>query len=327
MAVLAYNNPTLNDVIKATDPNGNIGAVAELLSQKNEILQDMTVIEGNLATGHQSIVRTGIPEPTWRKLYQGVSPTKSDRAKIVDTTGILEAYAEVDKDVAMLNGNSAQFRLSEDKAHIEGMSQTMAKTLIYGNETAQPEAFTGLAPRFNSRQAANAENIVSAGGTGATNTSIWLVNWSPETVFSIYPKGSKAGLEQQDLGEVTLYDQDGSPFQGYRSHYQWKMGLVVKDWRAVGRIANIDAAKLSDETYVKTLIKHMITLSETVETGGGRPVFYINKRVRTALRLGILEKIAANLAWETVAGKPVMRFDDIPVRRVDRILNTEAALV
>ena len=41
------------------------------------------------------------------------------------------------------------------------------------------------------------------------------------------------------------------------------------------------------------------------------------------LRLGILEKIASNLSWETVEGKRVMMFDDIEVGVCDAILNTE----
>jgi len=58
--------------------------------------------------------------------------------------------------------------------------------------------------------------------------------------------------------------------------------------------------------------------------GKGRAVWYVNRNIREALRLGILEKIASNLSWETVEGKRVMTFDDIPVRRTDALLNTEA---
>lgn len=150
------DNPTLADVIQSMDPNGSTAKLVELLSQKNQILEDMTWLESNQATGHVSVIRTGLPDVTWRKLYQGVAPSKSTRAKITDTIGILEKYAEVDKDLADLNGNTAQFRLSEDKAFIEAMSQEMARALIYEDERNLPEALTGLSPRFNSLAAANA---------------------------------------------------------------------------------------------------------------------------------------------------------------------------
>ena len=149
MATLSTIHPTLLDVTKRLDPDGKVDAIAEILTQTNEVLEDMVWVEGNLPTGHRTTIRTGLPSPTWRKLYGGVQPTKSTTAQITDSTGMLEAYAEVDKALADLNGNSAAFRLSEDRAHIEGMNQEMSSTLFYGNEGTEPEAFTGFAPRFN----------------------------------------------------------------------------------------------------------------------------------------------------------------------------------
>jgi hypothetical protein len=72
----------------------------------------------------------------------------------------------------------------------------------------------------------------------------------------------------------------------------------------------------------------MIQASERIpELGKGRAAFYMNRRLREKLRLGILEKISSNLSWETVAGERVMTFDDIPVRRCDALVNTEARVV
>ena len=138
MATLNVNNPTLADIAKGLDPDGSIAQVIEMLNQTNEILQDATYIEGNLPTGHRSTIRSGLPAPTWRKLYGGVQPTKSTKVQVTDNCGMLEDYAEVDKALADLNGNTASFRLSEDAAHIEGINQEVAQTLIYGNEGTAP---------------------------------------------------------------------------------------------------------------------------------------------------------------------------------------------
>jgi len=153
MSVLAATHPTLLDVTKRLDPEGKIDTIAEILSQTNEILDDMVWLEGNLPTGHRTTVRSGLPAPTWRKLYGGVQPTKSATVQVTDACGMLEAYAEVDKALADLNGNSAAFRLSEDRAHIEGVNQEFASTLFYGNEANEPEAFTGFGARFNDQSA------------------------------------------------------------------------------------------------------------------------------------------------------------------------------
>jgi hypothetical protein len=330
MATLAANNPTLLDVAKRTDPDGSIATIVELLAQTNDVLQDMTFIEGNLPTGNKTTVRTGLPTPTWRKLYGGVQPTKSTTAQVTDSCGMLEAYAEIDKALADLNGNTAAYRLSEDAAHIEGMSQKMASTLFYGNEGTEPEAFTGLAPRFNSLSAENADNIVDAGGSGSDNTSIWLCVWGPQTGFGIYPKGSRAGLQMTDKGQVTIENVDGQGgrMEGYRTHYRHDMGLTIRDWRYFVRIPNIDVSDLDTVANTKNLVNWMIQASERIPSfGKGRACWYVNRTIREKLRLGILEKTASNLSWETVEGKRVMTFDDIPVRRTDALLNTEARVV
>lgn len=342
MAVLTATNPTLLDVAKRTDPDGNISTIVELLSATNPVLEDMTWMEGNLPTGHRTTVRTGLPTPTWRKLYGGVTPGKSTTAQVTDSCGMLEAYAEVDKALADLNGNAAAFRLSEDRAHIEGMSQEQAQTLFYGSEGSEPEAFTGLSPRFNSLSAQNADNIVNHGGSGSDLTSIWLCVWGPNTGFGIYPKGSRGGLQMTDKGQVTVENATdysggavgGGRFEAYRTHYRWDAGLTIRDWRYFVRVCNIDISTLltdgtaSDRaTAQKALITSMIQATERIPSfGAGRPVFYMNRKIRECLRLGILEKVVSNLSWETVAGKRVMVFDDIPVHRTDALAITETTV-
>jgi hypothetical protein len=331
MATLAANNPTLLDVSKRLDPDGKIDTIVELLNQSNEVLTDMSWVEGNLPTGNKTTVRTGLPTPTWRKLYGGVQPGKSTTAQVTDSCGMLEAYAEVDKALADLNGNTAAFRLSEDAAHIESISQEHASTLFYGNEGTEPEAFTGLAPRYNSLSAQNADNIIDAfSGSGGDLTSIWLCVWGPQTGFGIYPKGSQAGLQMSDKGQVTIENVDGAGgrMEGYRTHYRWDAGLTIRDWRYFVRIANIDISELGTIANTKNLINWMVQASERIPSfGKGRAVFYMNRTLREKLRLGILERVSSNLTWETVSGKRVMTFDDIPVRRTDALINTETRVV
>jgi hypothetical protein len=328
MAILATANPTLLDVSKRLDPDGKIDSIVELLHQTNDVLTDMTWIEGNLPTGNKTTVRTGLPTPTWRKLYGGVQPGKSTTAQVTDSCGMLEAYAEVDKALADLNGNTAAFRLSEDAAHIESMSQEHAQTLFYGNEGTEPEAFTGLAPRYNSLAAQNADNIIDAfSGSGGDLTSIWLCVWGPQTGFGIYPKGSMGGLQMSDKGQVTIENVDGAGgrMEGYRTHYRWDGGLTVRDWRYFVRIANIDISELNTIANTKNIINWMVQATERIPSfGKGRTAFYMNRTLREKLRLGILERVSSNLSWETVAGKRVMTFDDIPVRRTDALINTES---
>ena len=169
MAELQTINPTLLDLAKRSDPDSKIATIVEILAQTNEVLPDMSWMEGNLPTGHRTTIRSGLPAPTWRKLYGGTQPDKSETVQIEDKTGMLEAYAEIDVALADLNGNTSAFRLSEELAFVEGMNQEMAETIFFGNEDTQKEAFTGLSPRFNDLSAENADNIVVGGGSDTDN--------------------------------------------------------------------------------------------------------------------------------------------------------------
>lgn len=333
MAVLATTNPTLADLAKRLDPNGTISTIVEILNQNNEVLDDMPWMEGNLPTGHRSTIRTGIPAPTWRKLYGGVQPSKSTTTQVTDNCGMLENYAETDKKIADLNGNTAAFRLSEERPMIEGISQELAKTLFYGNEGTLPESFTGLAPRFNSRLAAtaqSADNVLHGGGSGSTNTSIWLVVWGEQSVTGIYPKASKAGLEHQDLGEVTVENVDGANgrMQAYRSHYKWECGLSVRDWRYIVRIANVDVSALTKDASAGADLLDLVAqaFEQVPSLSAGRPAIYCNRTIKSFLRRQQKNSKNVQISMDQVAGKRVMMLDEVPVRRCDALLNTEATV-
>lgn len=334
MSTLSVTHPTLMDLKNTWDPNNKVGMVAELLAQNNEILDDMVWVEGNLPTGHVSNIRTGLPAPTWRKLYGGVQPTKSSVRKVTDSCGMLEAYAEVDKALADLNGNSAAFRLSEDRAHIEGMSQELAASLFYANEATSPEEITGFAPRFNDQSALNGENILTSAATpdGSDNSSIWLVGWGPYTCFGIYPKGSMGGLQVSDKGQVTIESIDGAGgrMEAYRTHYRHDAGLVVKDWRYVVRIQVDQEDIVKDAATGPDLIDLMTQACELVPTdflSVTRPAFYMNRTLRSFLRRQVVNKVKnSTLTMEDIAGKRVLSFDGIPVRRCDALTNTETGI-
>src|SRR5215467_4083300 len=248
MATLGSVALTYLDWAKRMDDGYRVASIIELLSQTNEILDDILVMEGNLPTGHKTTVRTGLPQATWRLLNAGVPNAKSTTAQITDACGNLETYSVIDKDIADLNGNTAEFRLSEVKAFLEGMSQQVAATLIYGNQGVNPERFTGFAPRYATSNTANsqtANNVISGGGSSATMTSIWITVWGNDTAHVTFPKGKITGLQHRDMGEWPVLDSAGNTYQAYRDHFKWEIGFVLRDWRYTSRIPNIDISTLT----------------------------------------------------------------------------------
>jgi len=347
MATLGAVALTYADWAKRLDDDYHIAQIIELLSQTNEILDDMMVVEGNLPTGHKTTVRTGLPQATWRLLNQGVPNAKSTTAQIVDTCGNLETYSVIDKDIADLNGNTADFRLSEVRAFLEGMSQQVASTLIYGNQFVNPERFTGLAPRFSTINAANSQtaaNVLSGGGTASTNTSLWIHVWGSDTGHATFPKGKITGLQHRDMGEWPVQDASGNTYQAYRDHFKWEIGYVLRDWRYVVRIANIDVTQLTGvaaANLINLIVRGLYRLptaptsATTIQTSDspevranmGRTVIYCNRVIRTYLDLQAMNKTNVLLRIEEFDGKPITTFRGIPVRTCDAILNNEAQVV
>jgi hypothetical protein len=332
MATLGAGVLTLADWAKRLDPDGKTPSIVELLSQTNEILADMLFKEGNLPTGERTTVRTGLPTVYWRLINQGVAPSKSTTAQVDEAVGMLEAYSEVDKDLADLNGNSSAFRLSEASAFVEAMNQEMASTLFYGNSGLAPEEFNGLAVRYSSLSATSGQNVITGAGAGSDNSSIWLLGWGSQSVFGVFPKGSKAGLQHEDLGLVTVETTAGvagSRMRAYQDHWQWKCGVALKDWRYAVRIPNIDISNLVAKSSAADLIELMIKAIHRIPNlAMVKPVFYMNRTVFQMLDIQRRDDVISGggLTYDVVDGKRVAMFRGIPIRLCDSLVENEAVV-
>jgi len=359
MATIGPTFLTLADWAKRIDDDGKIAQIINLLSQTNEILDDMLWTEGNLKTGHKTTIRTGLPIAYWRLLNMGVPRGKSTTAQITETCGHLETFADIDEMLIELAGDNGKgLRLTEDLAFLEGMNQQMASTIFYnnisgvanttGSYAGGPAAFMGLTPRYPSvltTTAQTANNVIDAGGLGSTNTSLWLIFWGPTSVHGIFPQNMRAGFQQIDLGKVPLYDANQNPYMGWRTQYKWDAGIVVKDWRYAVRIANIDVTQLSGSVppnLINLMIRAIHRLptqparAGNVQTSGqngepqltlGRGAFYCNRAVSTWLDIQAVNKTNVLLKMEEFDGKAVTSFRGIPIRTCDALLNTEARAV
>ncbi len=335
MATLNSSVLTLLDWGKRIGPDSKVMKIVEILSQQNPMLDEMLWKEGNLVTGERTTIRTGLPTVYWRLLNQGIPSSKSTTAQVDENCGMLEAWSEVDKDLAELNGNAGAFRLSEAQPFLEAMNQEMAQTLFYGNSSTAQEEFNGLSIRYSSlsTSVANSQNIVSAGGAGSDNSSIYLIGWGENGVHGIFPKGSQAGIKHEDLGLVTVETTAGiagNRMRAYQDHWQWKGGLVVKDWRQAVRIANIDISNLVAKSSAADLTELMIKAMHRIPnlSGSGKFVFYMNRSVFQMLDIQRRDDVGTGggLDFNTVDGKLMYSFRGIPIRVTDALLETEAAI-
>ncbi len=337
MSTVGMRSLTLADYAKRLGPENKIGRVMEILEQSNEVLDDAMFLEANNVTTHRTVIRTGLPESYWRTLNRGVPKSKSRTVQVDDRIGMLETWSVVDSALADLNGQQADFLLSEERAFLESMNQEVAKTIFYGDLADNAAAFQGLSPRFSTidaSKAENARNIVNAGGQGDACTSAWLCVWGDLSLHMIYPKGTASGLRREYLGRCPVVDDDANEFMGYKTNYSWSLGLVVRDWRYVVRVANIDTAQMdallagnSATASGNALIRSMIQAHNLVPNIRlGRAAWYMNRSVKTLLDLMAAEKANVNLTMANFAGETVTSFKGVPIRQCDALVNTESAL-
>lgn len=317
---------TLKDKLAQMEGGKVTNAIIDLLAQSNVILEDAITRECNDGSAHKTTVRNGLPKPEFRQFYQGVDCSKGTYSQIRETTAMLEDYSEVDKSLADLEADTMQFRLNEANAHFEGMNQTVQTNIFYGSKNTNSSAFDGLANRYNKinkDKTSIGSKVIDGGASGDENTSIWFITWGELHTHMIYPKGSKAGIQHKDLGEVTARDENNKMFQAYRDHFKWDLGLVVRDFRSTARIANIptDKAGLANVDLIDLLIDAYYSVNRYRKTG--KTVIYVNETMQSALHKKARKDGNVHLTIAEYEGKPIVKFLDIPIKCCDQILNTE----
>lgn len=338
MAELGLINPSLVDILSRTDPTGKIAPIIEMAEKSNPIIADAVYVECNDGTKHQSTTRTGIPEPAFRAYNAGVQPSKTETVQVIDKTGMIEDYSEVDRALANIGGNSSAFRATEVIGKMQGFNNFVAHNMFYGDVASDPNGFLGLDARFNDLGVASGRQITDGGGTGSTNTSVWFVTWGPRGAQLLYPKGSAVGFQHNDKGEQTKEMGSNKLMEIYRDHMKWDIGMTLGDWRCISRVCNIDVTLLKkDAATGADLLDLMIDAEEDLDTNAmgvdmngqlvaGKTCIYVGRTVAKFLRKQALNKSNVQLRVEEIAGKRTTMWGEFPVKRVDSILSTEARI-
>lgn len=332
MSTLGSNLLTLADWAKMLGPDGRMSKIIMMLAQKTGIQQVLPFMEGNLPTGHRAVVQTTLPSVTWRSLNGFVSGSKGVTAQTDFQCGNLEGFLEVDKALAKLNGDSNAFRAQQLEMFMEAIRQELSQTAIYGNEGANPEEFTGLAQYYNSTTGVSAENLISAGGSGSDNSSIYRVQFSGDGIYGIVPKGSMAGIEHNDLKEQLIQNATGAGtgrMVALVDQLIMQAGLVVADWRQGARICNIDISNLVAESSNADLIKLMIKADHAIfDPQKGKGYWFMNRTCFQFLDIQAYAGVKAGggITYENVDGRRVPMFRNVPVVVDDQLLETEATV-
>lgn len=311
---------SLAELATRFDPDGMLSDISEQLLNTNEIIPDIPFRVANDKTSHLYTKRTSLPAISKRRFNEGVAPTKSTTGQYREPVMMTEAYSEVDVKLAKISGNPEGYRYSEDVAFAQAFANAIPE--YYFNGTGVDDEITGLKTRFNSLSNASVYNV--GGSTADVQTSLWLIQWG-EDCFGIYPEGSMAGFDSEDLGKETKEDSSGKLLQVYRSRFSWDFGLVIRDEERVARLCNVEVDDYITSTpaiddYLIDAINHM-------PNRGAGAVLYGNKDAMAVFDLLAKDKTNVNYTWSDAFGRPTVMFrGSVPIRLCEAISSTEAVV-
>lgn len=342
MATLLQSTGDFIDLHKQTDGNGRFIDVIETMnSTAQNIMDDWVWMECNSGTKHVRSTRTGLPTVGWGALYEGIVQSKAAKQQVADTTGFVEALAQVDtRQLDLYAENRIQVRSSEARPYMESMAQELLTAMFYHSTDTNVRYPKGLAPRMGTMATSGAGNqIVDGGGTGSDNTSIWMVEWGYDGLSVIYPKGTVGGITRENKGQQRVLDAAGNPYYVEEELFRSYCGFTSGDYRRMTRIANIDVSDMNAgsvdlyallrKAYWKMHTRRVAKVHD--QSAPGRVAIYANRDVCEALD-GLATNAGATdnfvrLTPMELEGKEVMGYRGFPLRETDALLNTEARVV
>jgi hypothetical protein len=205
---------------------------------------------------------------------------------------------------------------------------------MYGNTETSPDTFNGLDIRHRimgvNDVTAQGYTTIDAGGTTANSmTSAFLVEWGDRATTGIYPREATAGLVHEDLGQKTVFDANGKPYEAMVSLFKWKCGLTCRDYRGAGAVRNILPSLLTTGTAAQKLaIAGSILKAHDRMRHPERCVLYVSTELYTAFKVYLMDKTNSYVTRETIEGGiPILRFDGMKVVRLDCMVNNESQIV
>jgi hypothetical protein len=315
---------SLLEQAKRINPDGTQALIAEVLNRRTGmILGEAPWLPSNDVWTNKTTRRGSLPTGSRRRLNQRIAASVSRTTEVMDVIENLEDWCEVDQALVDSMPSPAMFRAGEVDAFIEGLGQTIASDVLYANSLSDPDAMHGIAARLGT---IDGRFVIGEGGTGSDVTSIYVVNWGQATAHLIYPKNMAAtmGVQHTDEGAVTSETSDGK-MRVYRDHFVIRCGMVVRDPRSIGRLANIESSGASN-TFDED---NLITLLNNMTKGPGTRI-YCNETILTQMQIRAKDK--ANIYYtpggNALSGEPPLYFNGVPIRQIDReiLLNTETAI-
>jgi hypothetical protein len=313
------------------------------------MLIDAPWVEANDQHTHTFVRRTKLISGGAVGYNEGVPNSIGKAEQVTEGLMTLAARCEFDERLLRRESNENLIRMQEAVGAIEGLSQTLSKYIKYGNgaiadadyatKTAlllddgtyigavNPKAIKGIVARGDFDGLAD-DSVRGAGGSGAgAVTSIYMIEWGPDTVHFVYPKGDPGmGLAHVDRGLEKVYSSTTKSFYAKVSTFEAGVGLIIKDPRAIQRLCNItpSSTTTTDSMLGDDNIKQLIDMLAALPTyGGNNPVIYVPRLVWAQMQKNAYDKANGFYPAKDPWGAPAIEFMGVPIRLDEGIITTE----
>lgn len=335
---------TFVDIWKAQYPDGSMDGIINETVEANVILQHAVWVKANQLNTHQGVRVATLPTSSFKRMGQGTAPTAGSHVNFTEETQVRETWIQVEDEVLQKSSNPEQYLNIQAMRGVQGIIQDSIQDLLYGNRATTPDQINGLAVRYNALQAnRQLGKVISAGGaTANVQTSLYGIRWGEDGVFLIYPQDHPdCGVKSQVFPAENVRDSSNRIMRVYPVRIQFAFGIGVGNRRSFFRVANLEAGATPSTAWFNATSgsgtnwtlgvenKLIEAINDSLDEGSGYRL-YCNNLVKT--QFDIRGKDKGNVWFsptDPISQKPgnFTMFNQTPVYKVERIVNTEPVLV
>ena len=345
MAFTIANTHTLPEALRHKAPDGSYMWAYDALAQnKYPLFEEMYWEQANDDLAHEFLRNVTKPTGSLVGLEEGAPfETSIDRA-VREQLCRIEANMRMDVRALEKAPSPSQFYREKESRFLEGMVKTVHETIFSknsrGNQGANPRDINGLGMRYNkthpdgTNAASNVKRLdgLTTALSGSDNASLWLVKHGPEGLFGIYPKTASRTIQVNELGEQLVYDDaNGNPFRAVVTNFAMEFGIGVMDDAIIQRLCAIrpsGAGSFFETASAGTTTNlgeyALIDMIERLPGGNtDQCAIYVGPTLMGQFRKRLNDKGNLFFTMESVWGRPMLHFMEIPIIRVDTLTATE----
>lgn len=318
MATIVANTVlTWAEVNKREGYDDAASVIGELL-QTNEFLDEVPWRPSTHGIYNKQLQAKRLGKGAFAKANGPITMISSQADEITEPVKMYEGDSPVDERLLRGANDPYKVRDSEDAMNLEGAIQDWQSNLIYGNEGDTPDGFKSIMRR---RANLVANRCWGAGGSGGDTTSLLIFEFSPSGFYLTYPGGVSAGLVNEDRERHLVNVPVGSgQMWAWIRHYEIWAAMVLRDDRALQRIANIESAGSSNIFDPATFIKAKNQLPRL----GAMSVAFANRTLKSQIDNNAYAKTNVWFSIAELQGYgPITRIAGVNVRMLEALVDTE----